>query len=128
MGNLEKERPVSPRNGVPLPRGKPFEPGEEQRERSRKAGKRSVEARRARKTLRNELLDLLTVMIEKDGVEKSAQEAISSALVKRAIDGDTKAFEIIRDTIGEKPTENVNIFAADFAALDDAFSRMGDAE
>lgn len=109
-------------NGVPLPEGRRFEPGEEQRERSRKAGRKSGEARRARKTLREELLHLLTVEIaSSDGKKKTTQEAMSAALIKQALVGNTKAYEIIRDTIGEKPVDNVSIVSADFGALDDAF-------
>lgn len=122
---MENKRPVSPINGVELPVGKPFKAGEEQREKSRQAGKRSVEVRRARKTLREEFLNLLTVKVKgKDGKSKSTQEAISSAMIRQAMMGNTKAFELIRDTIGEKPTEIVNILSADFSALDDAFARM----
>ena len=72
---------------------------QERRERASKAGKASVEARRKRKTLREELLALL---------EKGEyQEKISTALIGRAMTGDTKAYEVIRDTIGEKPTDKV---------------------
>lgn len=121
----EKKRPVSPINGQPLPRGKPFEPGEEQREKSRRAGKRSGEVRAARKTLREELLQLLTVNVEKNGKNEQTQTAMSAALIKQALNGNTKAFEIIRDTIGEKPTESVAIVTADFSALDEAFRGCG---
>lgn len=123
---MSEKRPVSPINGVPLPVGKPFEKGEEQRERAKKAGKRSAEVRRARKTLREELLELLKVEIkDKDGNKSgNTQKAISSALIKQAMMGNTRAFEIIRDTIGEKPAENVNIVTSDFSALDSAFEGL----
>ena len=32
---------------------------------------------------------------------------MSIAIFERALNGDTKAFEIIRDTIGEKPKEQI---------------------
>lgn len=72
---------------------------EEQRELSRKGGKASVEARRKRKTLREELL----LLLEQDNF----QEKISLALLQKATSGDTKAFEVLRDTIGEKPVDKV---------------------
>ena len=37
------------------------------------------------------------------------QEKISFSLIQEALGGNVKAFETIRDTIGEKPKENVNI-------------------
>lgn len=122
---MNEDRPKSPINGVPLPRGKPFERGEEQREKARKAGLISGEVRRARKTLREELLELLTVeVVDSKGNKNSTQAALSSALIKQALRGNTKAFEIIRDTIGEKPAENVNLVSSDFSALDEAFEKM----
>lgn len=69
-----------------------------------KAGKASVEARRVRKTLKEELL----LLLEKEDI----QEKISLALVTRALTPDNmgnKAFEVIRDTIGEKPKDKIEI-------------------
>ena len=110
----ENKRPVSPINGVPLPEGRRFEPGEEQRERSRRAGKRSVEVRQQRKTLREELLRLLSEEVtSKTGEKMQANVAISASLVNQAMKGNTKAYEIIRDTIGEKPAEKVIINTPD---------------
>ena len=37
------------------------------------------------------------------------QESITIALIEKAMQGDTKAFEVIRDTIGEKPTDKVEM-------------------
>lgn len=37
------------------------------------------------------------------------QEKISFSLIQEALKGNVKAFETIRDTIGEKPKDNVNI-------------------
>lgn len=121
----DKGRPVSPKNGAPLPRGRPFQAGGEAREKGRNGGRKSAEIRAARKTLRDELLNLLTVTVKtKTGCEQSAQELMSDALIKQAIKGNTKAFEIIRDTIGEKPIENVTIMTADYSALDNAFNTL----
>jgi hypothetical protein len=74
------------------------------------AGEKSGEARAQRKTLREGLIALLEAPVKnKDGNEtgKTGQDAIIAGLFKRAINGDTRAFEIIRDTIGEKPIEKV---------------------
>lgn len=77
---------------------------EEAREIGKKGGKKSVEARKARKTLKEELLLLLS--------QDDNQNKMSISLLKKAMNGDTKAFEIIRDTIGEKPVDKVqaNVF------------------
>lgn len=34
---------------------------------------------------------------------------MSLAIFERALNGDTKAFEVIRDTIGEKPKEEIEV-------------------
>lgn len=100
---------------------------EEARERGRKGGKASAAKRAARKTFREGLLLLLNEPILKDGKPsgKVTQDAIIAALVKRAASGDTRAFEMIRDTIGEKPVQDVKVSTGDFSALDDAFKGMG---
>ena len=127
----KKPRPRSPINGVELPEGNRFEAGEEAREAGRKGGKKSGEVRRARKTLREELLDLLNVTSkDSEGKEHTQQEHISAALIKEAKGGNVRAFETIRDTIGEKQQEKVEVAVAQpqFDALDAAFSKMtGDA-
>lgn len=114
----DKERPKSPINGQPLPKGHQWETSEEAREAGRKGGKKSGEVRRARKTLREELLDLLTEDItDKNGRQMQTQKAISASMVKQALTGNTKAYEIIRDTIGEKPIDKVMISEVDPATI-----------
>ena len=86
---------------------------EERRENARAAGIASGEARRARKSLRAELEALLSqkTIDKKTGkpTDSTVQEAITAALVAKAMKGNTKAFEIIRDTIGEKPVERFSL-------------------
>ena len=72
---------------------------DEARTLGQKGGIKSGEARRMRKTLKEQLLLLLE--------ENDIQENLCLALIDKALDGDTKAFQIIRDTIGEKPIENI---------------------
>ena len=98
-------------------------------ESARKAQKKSTEAQAERRTLKEGLLLLLNEQFrDNDGKTsgKTTQDAIIAGLVKRAVSGDTRAFEIIRDTIGEKPVETVNVNAGEFAALDAAFAAMDD--
>ena len=58
-----------------------------------------------------EMLDyLLTKEIEnKKGEKASTLEAISVSMIKQALNGNVKAFEVIRDTIGEKIKDNDTI-------------------
>lgn len=89
---------------------------EQRRENASKAGKASVEAKRRRKTLKEELLLLLS-----DG---DVQERLSLALIDEALNGNksgsvTKAFEVIRDTVGEKPTEKIMIADVDQSVIDE---------
>lgn len=69
-------------------------------------GRKSGESKRARKKLKEELELLLEMQAKGD---KTYQEQIVMALVKKAQKGDTKAFEVIRDTIGEKPVEKQEV-------------------
>lgn len=87
MAGIDNLRPVSSK--------------EEARERGRKGGFASGEARRKRKTLKEELILMLS--------EGETQQSVTLALIEKAMSGDTKAFEVIRDTIGEKPVDKVMI-------------------
>lgn len=84
---------------------KPVRSKKEAREKGRQGGIKSGEVRAQRKTLRQELLTLLETKIE----DKTIQEKISFSLIQEALGGNVKAFETIRDTIGEKPQDKVNI-------------------
>lgn len=78
---------------------KPVRTKSEARKRGKAGGIKSGKVRAERKTLKEELLLLLST--------DNNQNKMSVTLLQKAIAGDTKAFEIIRDTIGEKPTEKV---------------------
>lgn len=73
----------------------------ERKEIARKGAEATNKLKAQRKTLREELLILLA--------EGNMQEKISLALLQEAKKGNTKAYEIVRDTIGEKPKENINL-------------------
>lgn len=94
---------------------------EEARERGRKGGKASAKKRKQSKTFKeiiNKFLDgqvsderLKQQMIEFGFADKevSNKSCAVFALWKEAIKGNTKAFELLRDTIGEKPQDKINI-------------------
>lgn len=94
----------------------------ERKQRAKEMGIASGKARREKKLMR-ETLDIILSMPMKNGknadVESirsfaalkgkniSVQEAILIAQVQKAMKGDTKAAEYVRDTVGQKPVENV---------------------
>lgn len=71
------------------------------------AQKKSVQARKENRTMR-EILDYLLSKPAGDS-DMSCKEAILLRSVKQAIDGDSRAREFIRDTIGEKPVEKMEM-------------------
>lgn len=81
---------------------------DEQRELARKGGQASAEARRRKKELR-ELLEIALSQPSEIVEGEDNYTAITAALVQKAIQGDTKAYEVIRDTLGQKPTEQTQM-------------------
>jgi hypothetical protein len=77
---------------------------DEQRELARKGGQASAEARRRKKELR-ELLEI--ALSQPSGIVDGEDNymAITAALVEQGKQGNTKAYEVIRDTLGQKPVE-----------------------
>ena len=98
---------------------KPIRTKSEARERGRKGGKASAKKRQQNKTFKeiiNKFLDgqvsderLKQQMIEFGFADKevSNKSCAVFALWKETIKGNTKAFELMRDTIGEKPIEQI---------------------
>ncbi len=82
----------------------PIRSGDEAREKGRKGGKASGETRRRKKALREHLEALLHAGRD-NGL--TTAEAVTLALVDKALAGDVRAFEVIRDTIGENPKQVV---------------------
>ena len=82
----------------------------ERKELAQKAGIASGEVRRAKKTMR----EMLNYLLEKEitnrsGEKATTQEAITVSLINQALKGNVKAWEVIRDTIGEKPKQDINL-------------------
>lgn len=96
----------------------------EARERGSMGGIASGKARRERKAMKETLETLLSMPL-KNGQEAdldeiqslaatkgkniTVQEAIMLAQIQKAMKGDTKAAEYVRDTIGQKPDNKMNI-------------------
>lgn len=93
---------------------------EEQREIARQGGKRSGEVRAAKRDLRKALEALLEKEFKgKDGITLTGAEAIALKQMEKALKGDTKAFEVVRDTAGQKPVEKVMIAEVDQSVIDE---------
>ena len=80
-------------------------------EEAKKGGIASGEARRQKRDLRKALEILLekTVSKDKEGNDISGAEALALKQFEKALKGDTRAFEVIRDTSGQKPVEKVEV-------------------
>ena len=90
----------------------------------KKGGIASGRAKREKKAMRETLEELLAMPIKdgtSDDIEKiksiagikgkniTMQEAIMVAMLNKAAKGDVRAAEYVRDTIGQKPTDKMNI-------------------
>lgn len=97
---------------------------EQRAENGRKGAKKANENRRKRKEMR-ETLDILLNMPMKKGKTYSAEDikcfadikgknitidqALMVCLVQKALKGDLNAITMVRDTVGEKPTDKMEI-------------------
>lgn len=97
---------------------------EERREQASKAGKKSGQVRRAKKTFREiaEILGNIAIHdgevseideIKRIGQIKGANLSVKEVMlwqqIQKAINGDTKAFEVVMGVLGEQPTDKVEI-------------------
>ena len=92
---------------------------EERKQAAAKAGRRSGEVKRQRKVLKELFESLLKTSITDEAMKKELKDngfkdeeqnyntLLGVSMLTEAIKGNTKAFELIRDTIGEKPKEEV---------------------
>ena len=83
-------------------------------EEAKKGGVNSGKARRAKRDLRLALEMLLEKgFTDKNGKQLTGTEAITAKLFEQAMKGNVKAFETIRDTVGQKPVEKVQQLQTD---------------
>lgn len=90
----------------------------ELREIAQRGGRASGEARRRKADLRRTLNALLTAKVDNPelaplleglGLENTLESAVTAALIKNAMTGNVKAFEAIRDTIGQTTKSDLDI-------------------
>lgn len=122
---MAKECKGNPNPVMPPDFGKSFTP-EERKKNSSKGGKASAKVKRERKRA-NEILNIFLSMPlkkrknaeiedikafeELKGKNITVNEAIQLKQVQRALNGDLASATYIRDTVGDKPSENVNVNA-----------------
>lgn len=81
----------------------------------RKGGIASGKARREQKLIKDRILERMG---------ETDWDAMIDGLIMRAKE-DTKTFETLRDTIGQKPTEHVDMKVQKSEKLDDIFKQLG---
>lgn len=94
---------------------------QERRENARKAGKASGKARRKRKQLKELFISMLSTQLPQDELkekinnmglsdeEKNYNTLLGMTTLNEALKGNMRAVELIRDTIGEKPKDKLEI-------------------
>ena len=97
---------------------------EEQKRIARMGGIASGKARREKKLIRETIETILSMpykagdtqaleemggIVDANGANLTVQEIICVQMAKKAMKGDTKAAEYLRDTAGQKPTDVVSI-------------------
>ena len=93
---------------------KPVRSKDEAKRRGAAGGKKSGEARRQKKALR----ERLALLLETHHGDMETADALALALIEKGLSGDVRAFEVIRDTIGEKPVEKSQQEVTGQVALD----------
>lgn len=113
----EGEKMANEQNLIPITKRTP----REQREISSKGGKASAEAKRKRKTMKEQTELLLSLPLRDNKVKERLkglgfetedidnQMATLMIQLDKALNGDIKSLELLRDLIGEKPQENIKV-------------------
>lgn len=111
-----------PRNGTKnlKPNTRENRTKEEQKQIAIKGGIASGKARREKKTLRQCLEILLEKTLkDKKGIEMTGAEAVSLKVFEKALKGDIKAFEVLRDTAGQKVPDKIMVSEVEQFAIDE---------
>ena len=85
----------------------------ERRALAKKAGIASGKARREKAEFKK-LIEIALQEEYKDGMTNA--EAMVISMISKALEGDTKAFEVLRDTAGQKPVDKIEVGVADSVA------------
>lgn len=77
---------------------------------AQKANKKSQQAKREYKTFQE---------CFKDSITSEQREELFNVMYRKAKAGNIKAFEVLRDTLGEKPVEKVQVAEIDQETIDE---------
>ena len=114
----ERGRFISPINGQPLPKGKPFVTGDS---RAKEAQAKGVASRKERGDLRR----LCQIWMEeevatgKDGEKITGGQMMVRVAVKEVAKGNPRFWELLRDTAGFKPVDKVMMAEVDPGVIDE---------
>jgi len=93
---------------------------EEAAKNGKKGGSASGEARRRKRDIRLAMEALLEKSYKgKDGKMLSGAEAIALKQMEKALKGDAKAFELVRDSSGQKPVDKVVVAEVEQSVIDE---------
>ena len=99
-----------PKKRPPNAEATEFRSGKQAAESGRKGGIASGASRRAKKSLREAMQILMDAdLTGKDGKTMTGTEAMAAKAFQAALKGDWKAWELVRDTAGQKPVERVMV-------------------
>lgn len=110
---------------MPNPKGnpqnmKPPRTKAEAKKRGKNGGIKSGQARKAKKNLREHMQALLDSTIkDKSGKELTGAEAMAIRAFQSALKGDWKAWELTRDSSGNKPIDKVVVAEVEQSIIDD---------
>lgn len=89
-------------------------------EEASKGGIASGKARAEKRDLRKALELLLEqTYTDKKGVTRTGAQAVTEKLFSEVMKGNVKAFEVLRDTVGQKPVEKVMVAEVEQSVIDE---------
>lgn len=96
----KQNKAVSPVNGVPTPRGRPFTP-----ESAREAARKGQQKRAAQKSITAAFLQYMgeVVTVEKDGTTLTGAQAIAKSIIRGATKGNAEMVKIALALTNETP-------------------------
>lgn len=105
---MSDKRPVSPVNGQPLPRGKPFT-SETAREARQKRTNIDADRRSIAEAFKKNMSQLHTMTDKRTGetVQKTGAEIIADSIMTACNKGNANAMNIALALLGEKPAEKI---------------------
>lgn len=114
----EKGRFVSPVNGQPVPKGRPFTAGDP---RAKECQEKSTIAQKEKGDLRKlcQLWMETEVATDKDGKPITGGQMMVRVAVKELAKGNPRFWELMRDTAGYKPIDKVMVSEVEQSVIDE---------